>query len=198
MENLLDAQGNRKYLTAEERRSFEAAAKDAEREARTFCLMLLNTGCRISEGLNVRVKDVDFITKSITFETLKQGKDKKGKKRKAFRQIPLSENFLDELNLVHDLKRRRAKEDSAGERIWGISRATASLRVSEVMRAAKISGIHACPLGLRHGFAVACVERKISLNIIQKWLGHRRMTTTAIYANVLGEEERKLASMLWS
>ena len=191
MENLIDIQGNRKYLTAEERRKFEEAAKEAEREDRTLCLMLRNTGCRISEALNLKVRNIDFAAKAVVFETLKR-------RKKIFRQVPISDLFLDELNLVHDLKRRRMQKQATEERIWSISRATASLRIDKVMKAAKLEGIHATPTGLRHGFAIACVENRIPLNIIQKWLGHSTMRTTAIYANVLGKEERNLASALWS
>jgi hypothetical protein len=31
----------------------------------------------------------------------------------------------------------------------------------------------------------------------KKWLGHARLETTAIYLDVSGEEERKLAARLW-
>ncbi len=47
-------------------------------------------------------------------------------------------------------------------------------------------GPHACPKGLRHGFGVQAVSRGIALNMVQKWLGHAQLTTTAIYANAVG------------
>ena len=78
-----------------------------------------------------------------------------------------------------------------------MSRATASRRVDGVMQVAKISGIQACPKGLRHAFAIACLEMQIPLNLISKWLGHSSVITTAIYANALGEEERNIAARLW-
>jgi site-specific recombinase XerD len=33
---------------------------------------------------------------------------------------------------------------------------------------------------------------------IQRWMGHARLETTAIYASVLGEEERILARRTWN
>jgi integrase len=33
--------------------------------------------------------------------------------------------------------------------------------------------------------------------MLQKWLGHARLETTAIYATAVGAEERKLAARLW-
>jgi len=32
---------------------------------------------------------------------------------------------------------------------------------------------------------------------MQKWLGHARMETTAIYLKVSGDKERELAKRLW-
>ena len=48
---LHDPQGKRLYLTAEERRAFMAAASKASRPVRTFCAVLHDSGCRISEAL---------------------------------------------------------------------------------------------------------------------------------------------------
>jgi hypothetical protein len=67
---------------------------------------------------------------------------------------------------------------------------TAYTRVIEVMAAAGIAGPQASPKGLRHGFGVACIEKGIPLNLVQRWLGHAQLATTAIYADAMGEEER--------
>jgi len=34
--------------------------------------------------------------------------------------------------------------------------------------------------------------------MFQTWLGHAAMQTTAIYANVTGEEEKQLAARMWN
>jgi len=44
---------------------------------------------------------------------------------------------------------------------------------------------------------MAALERGIPLNMLQKWLGHARLTTTAIYGDAVGAEERKMAEKLW-
>jgi len=56
---------------------------------------------------------------------------------------------------------------------------------------------HASPKGLRHGFGVAAVSAGIPLNLMQKWLGHAQLTTTAIYANAVGAEEKDIARRMW-
>ena len=53
------------------------------------------------------------------------------------------------------------------------------------------------PKGLRHGFGVAAVTTGIPLNMVQKWLGHAQLSTTAIYADAVGVEEKSIASRMW-
>jgi integrase/recombinase XerD len=173
--DLYDQRGKKKFLTQEERQLFQVAARNAEREVRTFCLMLLYSGCRISEALELSIRNIDFTAKGVVFRTLKKRGDKK-----IYRPVPLPDHFLDELNLVHNLKSSK----KPNERIWSWSRATASRKVQEVMRQANLTGVQACPKGLRHGFVIHCIQEQIPLNM-------------AIYANAQGAEERSLAERLW-
>jgi integrase/recombinase XerD len=96
-------------------------------------------------------------------------------------------------DLAHGIRQRRTRE-----RLWTWSLKTAYMRVIEIMRQAGIDGPHATPKGLRHGFGVACIEKGIPLNLVQRWLGHAQLSTTAIYANAVGEEERGIAARLWA
>jgi len=66
------------------------------------------------------------------------------------------------------------------------------------MEEAGIVGSHATPKGLRHAFGVAAVQKQIPLNLFQKWLGHSRLETTAIYADAVGAEERSIAKKMWN
>jgi site-specific recombinase XerD len=77
------------------------------------------------------------------------------------------------------------------------SRPTGYRLVKDFMEQAGVMGSMASLMGLRHGFAVACLAQKIPLPTVQKWLGHARMETTAIYLQVTGDEERELAKRLW-
>ena len=60
-----------------------------------------------------------------------------------------------------------------------------------------MSGRCACPRGLRHAFGVGTLQAGIPLNLAQRWLGHARISTTAIYADVCGDEEQAFAAMFW-
>ena len=65
------------------------------------------------------------------------------------------------------------------------------------MAQAGVRGPHASPKGLRHGFGVAAVTAGVPLNLVQKWLGHAQLSTTAIYADAVGEEEHVIAARMW-
>ncbi|HEY2132375.1 MAG TPA: tyrosine-type recombinase/integrase [Acetobacteraceae bacterium] len=69
--------------------------------------------------------------------------------------------------------------------------------VHAVMAVAGLDGPQASPKGLRHGFGVAAVSAGIPLNLVQKWLGHAQLTTTAIYADATGAEEKDIARRMW-
>ncbi len=65
-------------------------------------------------------------------------------------------------------------------RLWPWSRTTDWGRVKQVMENAGIVGSHASPKGLRHSFGVHAVQSGVPLNLVQRWLGHAKMATTAI------------------
>jgi hypothetical protein len=55
----------------------------------------------------------------------------------------------------------------------------------------------ASPKGLRHAFGVRAIQSGAPLNLVQRWLGHADMKTTAIYTSAVGPEERAIAAMTW-
>jgi integrase/recombinase XerD len=185
MIQLFDAAGRRKYLTPAQRADFMRQAAKAPGKVSTFCATLAHTGCRISEALAVTGTRVDIVAGVIILESLK-------KRRKGiFRAVPVPRDFLEALDAVHDLR-------SVGDaRLWDWSRTTAWRRVKEVMEAASICGLYASPKGVRHGFGIKATTSEIPLNMTQKWMGHARLETTAIYANAVGPEERKIAERMW-
>ena len=183
--DVFDRQGSRKYLNASERRGYlQAILGEPDALCRAFCLTLFYTGCRISEALNLTVGRIDSGQNSIVFETLKR------RRRGYFRAVPVPDT------LVALLKKLVGPADPS--RVWKFSRATGYRLVKDYMAKAGVTGGMASPKGLRHGFAVACLAQKIPLPTVQKWLGHARLETTAIYLEVSGDEERELAKRLWT
>jgi integrase/recombinase XerD len=180
--------GERKYLTPEERRAFIAAARCTSRpEVGSFCLTLAFTGCRISEALALTGASVITDRGCLVVRSLK--------KRRAgvFRDVPVPDDLVNLLLSVHqpDCKKH--------SRLWTLSRGRYWHLVKEVMSIAGIPpGPHASPKGLRHAFGLHAIRSGIPLNLVQRWLGHASMTTTAIYLQALGDEEREIASRMWA
>ena len=192
MMSLHDQAGGRKYLTREEHIRFLLAADQAPRDVRAFCHTLGWSGCRISEALALTAERVDVTLGTVTFETLKK------RKTGVFRSVPVPPALLEALDMVHGVREGQAKRGRGhGVRLWPWSRMTGWRAVHAVMVAAKLDGPHASPKGLRHGFGVAAVTAGIPLNLVQKWLGHAQLSTTAIYADAVGAEEKDIASRMW-
>jgi integrase len=183
--------GGRKYLNAAERRRFIKAAHRAAPAVRLFCLVLGWSGGRISEVLALTAAAIDIDSGVANIETLKR------RKRGVVRQVPLPRDTLRDLNRFFRLRVMQRDPELAVERLWTWSRTTAWRRVKEVMAAAGISGTPAMPRGLRHAFGVNAFQSNVPPHLVQRWLGHASLKTTAIYADVIGPDERTFAARMW-
>ena len=187
MEQLYDPRGRRKYLTEPERNRFLKAARSTDTPVRAFCEVSAFTGCRLSEALALTPERVDPAAGFLVFESLKK------RRRGVFRAIPVPSGLLE------TLARRQLRNARYGStaRLWSWSRATAWRRVRQVMRPAELSGAAATPKGLRHSFGILGVVAAVPLTLIQKWMGHSDVSTTAIYLDVSGDAERLIAIRMW-
>lgn len=186
---LYDHSGRRKYLTAAERERFlKAATASGDPKVHTLCLIVAHTGCRISEALALTPARIQREAATVSFISLKK------RSRLVVREIPVPSDVVRTLAEIHHL----AEMDS-DERLWPMGRTTAWRRIKSVMMAAGITtGTAASPKGLRHGFGVRAVQAGVPLNLVQRWLGHADIGTTAIYTNAVGAEEREIAARMWS
>ena len=182
--------GGRKYLNAAERRRFAAAANTMPAEIRVFCLLLMWSGCRISEALAVTPLAIDRQAGTVALVTLKRRGDV------IIRQVPLPTEILSDLAGIFDLPTRERHPGVATAPLWYWSRTTGWRIVKKVMDRAGIAGPAAMPKGLRHAFGVAAFQ-SVPPHIVQRWLGHASLRTTAIYGEVSGREERLLAQRIW-
>jgi integrase/recombinase XerD len=183
--------GNRKYLNAAERERFVRAAGLAPKKIRQFCLMLRWSGGRISEVLALTPAAIDIETGVANIETLKR------RRRGIVRQVPLPPELLREFDRVFDLRASQCDPHLANRRLWCFSRTTAWRYVKSVMAAAGVTGTPAMPKGLRHGFGVGAIQSKVPQHLVQRWLGHASLRTTAVYCDVVGADERAIAARMW-
>jgi len=181
--------GRRKYLTPSERRRLIATAETWPRaEVGTLCLTIAHTGCRISEALALTCGSIEQEECFVVFRSLKK------RKKIVFRGVPVPLTYIERMHRTHLLQ----TADPAA-RLWRLSRTQAWVLIKQVMTAAAIvPGPHATPKGLRHGFGIHAVRSTVPLNLVRRWLGHASLATTAIYTEAIGDEERELASRMWS
>src|SRR5262249_16239319 len=120
---------------------------------------------------------------AIVFETLKR------RRRGVFRAVPVPRALIPLLTIY-----------GAGKegRLWPWGRTNGWKIVKTVMRKARIGESLCKPQALRHAFAATPGQNGIPLTIVQRWLVHARLETTAIYASVGGNEERNLDRKTWS
>ncbi|WP_084253680.1 tyrosine-type recombinase/integrase [Sphingomonas pituitosa] len=187
---IYDANGQRKYLTNSERTAFLKAAEHFDLKTLTLCWLISSTGCRISEALSLTSASIDVHAKLVIIECLKK------RRRGVFRAVPVPSELINLLIDAHNLRSHLAQGAEA-LRLWTFSRVTAYRRIRKVMEAAGLSGSHAMPKGLRHCFGVTAIQSQVPLNLVQRWLGHADMRTTAIYAGASGPEERSIARRMW-
>ncbi len=181
----------RLYLNQSERASFIRTAAAAPTEMRLFCLTLAYTGCRLSEARYLRREDLQLDECLICFQTLKR------RKSGQTREVPIPSQLVDEFQTA-------CSEGHIGCEGYLFSRGTcpparilAYRWVKRVMNWAEVSGPQACPKGLRHGFGVHATLCGIQLHMLQKWMGHAAMETTAIYATASGPEEQRIVMKMW-
>jgi integrase/recombinase XerD len=189
--SVFDPSGRRKYLNQSEIRIFLEYARSFGGKTHSFCRLMAETGCRISEALALTPSNIDLGSRLVVIESLK--KRRKG----VFRTVPLSPVLAELLNEIHDLD-GASTPASQTMRLWPWSRLTGYRRIRGVMKQAGLSGIHATPRALRHSYGVAAISAGVPLNLVQRWLGHADIATTAIYAAVVGPEEQAIASRIWT
>jgi integrase/recombinase XerD len=182
--------GERKYLSRDERsRALHATARFPPDRA-LFCLTLAWTGARISEVLDLRPADFQIDDGLITLRTLKR-------RGLHVREIPIPPNLMRLLAKHYRLREHQADPDRCRDRLWTFHRITAWRIVKCVMAAAGLHGPAACPKAFRHSFGTGAIQAGIPVTLLQRWLGHARLSTTAIYTAVTGPEEFGFAAKYW-
>src|SRR6056297_1651012 len=195
---LHDTSGNRLYLNAEERAAFLAVARRQPARDRTLCETLHYTGCRPSELLEITPARIDLAGGTIAIRSLKKRRDAAGRQKVVFRSVPVPPEFLDTLNTAHGIREAQKSKRQANAPIWPLSRVRVWQIVKRIMIEADLPDApHRSPKGLRHGFGVHATVQGVPLHMLQKWLGHAQLSTTAIYADAVGKEEQDIAKRMW-
>jgi integrase/recombinase XerD len=183
--------GERKYLNRQERGRVLRAMKQLEPERALFALLLAWTGARLSEVLAVEPGSFQVERSVVALRTLKR-------RRPHVREIPIPPDLMSAIDAHFGLAALQGDPTTANRRLWRFSRVTAWRCVKGAMRQAGIEGRRASPRGLRHAFAIAALQAAVPITLVQRWLGHAGLATTAIYTQFCGAEEADFAARLWT
>jgi integrase/recombinase XerD len=170
-------------LTEEEQ---EALLKQPDQKRRNglrnLCLLrlMLNTGLRAAEVLNIKVNDIDWRSGKVT---IKEGKGKKD------RTLWIGKEDLEILKKWLKLKAKLPESEFLFTTYEGKRLLNRYLRTM-VKRLARQAGIdkNVHPHMLRHTFATDLFRKTKNIRLIQKALGHAHITTTQIYTHIVDDE----------
>lgn len=177
-------------LSREEAGRLIAAAKNLKHQ--TVLSVAYGTGLRASEVVALKVGDIDSQRMTLRIERGKGDKD---------RYAMLSPVLLERLRTWWKVARAQGKMLDGGWLFPGMnpieSLSTRQLNriVRDAAEAAKIDkriSMHT----LRHSFATHLLEQKVDIRVIQVLLGHKRLDTTALYAQVATDILREVVSPL--
>lgn len=182
--------GCRKYLNHAERQRALAAMTLLKFDQALFALTLAWTGARVSEILALTPSSFQLECGTVAIQTLKRRKH-------SVREVPIPPALMTELDRHFGIARAQQNSESAHRRLWPWCRSTAWRIVKGVMHQSGIIGSHACPRGLRHAFGVGTLQASVPITLVQRWLGHARLSTTAIYVDASGPEETAFAKRFW-
>ncbi|HEV7349851.1 tyrosine-type recombinase/integrase [Telluribacter sp.] len=142
-------------------------------------------GLRVSEILNLKIRDIDSRNKQVFIERAKGKKD---------RYVNLPESILEQLREYYKEYHPKVYlfEGQHGEQY---NRRSAQLVFKQALKKARINkdvGIH----GLRHSYATHLLETGTDIKFIQELLGHNDIKTTMRNTQVSNHSLKKVRSPL--
>ncbi len=172
-------------LTKEEIRRMIDAATNLKHKL--LVELLYSSGLRISECLNLKVKDIDINTMTGVVRGGKGNKD---------RVFIISERVAEDLRSYIN-SNQLSPEDHI---FTGTDNTKMTPRAAQkiISTLAQRAGINkkVTPHTLRHSFATHLLEQGVDIRKIQELLGHANLSTTQIYTKVSTRELRKIKSPL--
>ena len=154
------------------------------KKSKLMLCLIYACGFRVSELVNLKIKELDF-EENIGY--VKQGK---GRKDRIF-NIPL--------NLKKALMKTAERQKQEGEEYLfsGPKGKLSERNIQKIIKKAAEKAdikknIH--PHTLRHSFATHLLENGVDIRLIQELLGHSDLSTTQLYAHVSSEQIKKIKS----
>ncbi len=172
------------YLEAQEVERVIAAATNP-RDA-LLVRIPWRTGIRVSELIGIRIQDIDFGNRAIVIKVQKMRK-RDGKAIERRRVVPVDQGTLD---MVKGYLQWRKQFPYKGDLLFPVTRQRVDqiywklgrrVGIKEIGDPAVSQHRKLHPHHLRHSFAIHCIKRGMSIERLQKILGHSSPTTTSVY-----------------
>jgi site-specific recombinase XerD len=177
-------------LSREEVARLIAAAPNIKHQ--TALSLAYGTGLRASEVVSLKVGDIDSQRMTLRVEQGKGSKD---------RYAMLSPVLLERLRVWWRVARAQGKMLEGGWLFPGLNPVD-PLTTRQLNRAIHMAAEsahidkHVSMHTLRHSFATHLLEQKVDIRVIQVLLGHKKLETTAMYAQVATDVLREVVSPL--
>ncbi|MGV8980531.1 tyrosine-type recombinase/integrase [Clostridium sp.] len=157
---------------------------------RLIILLLLYTGVRVSELVNVKLRDVDMLAMNLTVAWGKGGKR---------REVPLKGEVIDAVKEYLEGERRNNK--FANSEYLILTNRSSKMDRDAVNRLLKKMEskliIKMQPHKFRHTFCTRLLKRGVELTTVAKLAGHSSIQTTAsFYINTSSKDKRKAVELL--
>lgn len=152
---------------------------------RAILATIYSCGLRLSELINLMIKDIDSSAMTVT---VRQGKGNRD------RVVVLSEKLL---VLLRDYFKKYKPEEYLFEGQIGGKYSERSVQqvLKQILAKAKINkqgSVHT----LRHSYATHLIEQGTDIRFVQELLGHKSIKTTLIYTHLTDATKRKIKSPL--
>lgn len=139
-----------------------------------------STGCRVSEIINIKVKDIDFKDKKIRIMG-------KGSKERIVYYGDYAKKYLDKY-LSKGLDKDYLFVNKHGDKY---TVEEIELIVKDIMKHLSIK-THVTPHTLRHTFATHLLNNGADIRSVQELLGHSNLSTTGIYTHVSSDRLKEV------
>lgn len=171
----------------------EALFSVAKGRDRLILLCLYDMGCRVGELVTTRISDIDFQNEFIRIESNRT-------KTRHFRAARVSQSIVEAIK--ENIKPgqewlfpgRSSGHLSTKTAQRTLDRLAKEAGIQEISPRKKLNRSKVTPHILRHSHIVSALMSGVPLPMIQKQVGHKRLSTTEVYATVAPGAAARMSS----
>jgi len=147
--------------------------------------LMYASGLRISEVVNLKIKNINLNSKTIIIQKSKNKKD---------RITILSKKLIPQLKII--INTNKANDYLFPSNRGGkLTPRSVQKTFNQAVKKSKIKKLASCH-SLRHSFATHLLENRVDIRYIQELLGHSNLKTTQIYTKVAKHNLKNIKSPL--